>query len=173
MALASSASDGAVILAGLRGDMTMNKTMIGWCGILLVVIFAALALLHLYWAAGGRWGISVSIPTIPNVALGSRRAFNPGPFATVVVAVALLMAMLTILGQLGWWGTALPPWIFHWATRGIGVLFFLRAIGEFRLVGFFKRIHDTPFAHWDTWLFSPLCLAIAAIAFLLTYAPRN
>ena len=153
--------------------MTMNKTMMEGCGILLAVIFAALAGLHFYWAAGGRWGISVSIPTIPNAALGSRRAFSPGPFATVLVAVALLMAMLTILGQLGWWGTTMPPWIFRWATRSIAALFFLRAIGEFRLVGFFKRVHDTPFAHWDTWLFSPLCLAIAGIAFLLTSSPRN
>ena len=153
--------------------MTTNKTMLEWGGILLALVFAALAGLHLYWAAGGRWGIKVSIPTIPDAVKGSRQAFNPSPFATVLVAVALLVAMLTILGQIGWWGTALPPGIFRWATRGIAALFFLRAIGEFRLIGFFKRVRDTPFALWDTWLFSPLCLVIAGIAFLLTYYARN
>lgn len=153
--------------------MTMNQTMLEGGGILLTLIFAALAALHLYWAAGGRWGIKVSIPTIPNAGKGNRPAFNPSPLAAVLVAVGLLLAMLTVLGQIGWWGTALPPGIFRWATHGIAALFFLRAIGEFRLVGFFKRVRDTPFARWDTWLFSPLCLAIAGIAFLLTSSPRN
>lgn len=53
---------------------------------------------------------------------------------------------------------------------GIAGIFFLRAVGEFKLVGFFKRASDTPFAYWDTWLFSPLCLVIAIIAFALVYS---
>jgi hypothetical protein len=31
-------------------------------------------------------------------------------------------------------------------------------------VGFFKRVRDTEFARRDTWLFSPLCLGLAAAA---------
>ena len=150
----------------------MNQELMDGLGILLAAIFAALAALHLYWAAGGQRGGNVTIPTIPNKTGGERRAFNPSPFATVLVAVALLLAMLTILGQLGWWGAALPQWLFRWATRGLAVVFLLRAVGEFRLVGFFKQVRDTPFAYWDTRLYSPLCLAIALIAFLLTYPRR-
>jgi hypothetical protein len=37
----------------------------------------------------------------------------------------------------------------------------LRAIGDFRLVGVFKRIRGTPFAWWDSRLFVPLCCFIA------------
>ena len=153
--------------------MNTKEELIGWLGMLLAAIFAALAVLHLYWATGGQWGGSVAIPTIPDKAGGGRQAFNPSPFATVLVAVALTLAMLTVLGQLGWWGASIPPWIFRWATRGLAVVFLLRAVGEFRLVGFFKQVRDTPFAYWDTRLFSPLCLAIAVIAFLLTYPRRN
>jgi hypothetical protein len=42
----------------------------------------------------------------------------------------------------------------------LGAVFVLRAIGERKLVGFFKRVRGTAFARWDTWLFSPLCLAL-------------
>lgn len=144
--------------------MNTNEEISNKLGILLAAIFGALSLLHLYWAAGGRWGSKVSVP-----AVAGQRAFNPSSLATVLVAAALLLALLTILGQLGLWGSFLPSWIFQWGTRCIGIVFLLRAVGEFRLAGFFKRVVDTPFARWDTWLFSPLCLAIALIAFLLTY----
>jgi hypothetical protein len=138
--------------------------MIRISGILLVVVFAIISLFHLYWAAGGRTGRAVAIPSV-----GGQRSFTPSPLGTVLVAVAFLVAILVILGRLGLLGDAIPRWMFRWATLGIALIFFLRAIGEFKLVGFFKRVSDTPFAHWDTWLFSPLCLVIAVTAFALFY----
>lgn len=36
----------------------------------------------------------------------------------------------------------------------------LRAVGHFRLVGFFKKITGSRFARLDTMLFSPLCMAL-------------
>ncbi len=106
--------------------------------------------------------------TVPIV--GGERAFNPSPLGTILVATALLLAMFTILGQLGLLGEAIPKWIFRWGTWGIALIFFLRAVGDFKLFGFFKQASDTPFAHWDTWLFSPLCLVIAVTAFALVYS---
>ena len=49
----------------------------------------------------------------------------------------------------------------------LALVFLLRAVGEFRYVGFFKTMGDEPFRSWDTWLFSPLCLAIALAAFVV------
>ncbi|MBC7929438.1 MAG: DUF3995 domain-containing protein [Rubrivivax sp.] len=138
--------------------------MIRILGILLVLVFAAISLLHLYWAAGGSFGKAVAIPSV-----GGTRSFNPSPLATVLVAVAFLVAIFVIIGRLGLLGDALPRWIFRWATLGIALIFLLRAIGEFKLVGFFKRVSNSPFAYWDTLLFSPLCLLIAIIAFALFY----
>ncbi|MBI3649929.1 MAG: DUF3995 domain-containing protein [Acidobacteria bacterium] len=129
-------------------------------GLLLAFIFAALALLHLYWAAGGSFGSAVSVPMVDG-----KRAFNPSPMAALWVAAALFMAMLVILGQLRVWGSGVPQWIFYSGTWTLCLLFFIRAIGNFKLVGFCKQVHDTDFAYWDTRLFSPLCLLISVLAF--------
>jgi hypothetical protein len=41
-----------------------------------------------------------------------------------------------------------------------------RAVGEGRYVGFLKRVRNTAFARNDTWLYSPLCVALA-VGFLV------
>lgn len=133
-------------------------------GILLAAIFAGLGLLHVYWAFGGSGVKMAAVPSIEG-----KPVFTPSFLATILVAAALFAAMTVILGQIGFLGEAIPKWIFRLLTRGICAVFFLRAIGEFRLVGFFKQIRDTEFAYWDTWLFSPLCLFISISAFLLAW----
>lgn len=138
--------------------------MIRILGILLTVIFAVISLFHLYWAMGGAFGRSVAVPS-----RGETRAFEPSAGGTILVAFAFLLAIAVILGQLRLFGDIAPRWLFRWGTWAIALIFFLRAVGEFRLVGFFKKVNDTPFAYWDTWLFSPLCLVIAIIAFILAY----
>lgn len=143
--------------------------MIRILGILLAATFAAISLFHLYWAAGGTFGSRVAVPTVAAPSRGSVRAFQPSAGGTILVAFAFLVAVAVILGQVRFLGDTVPHWIFRWGTWTIALVFFLRAIGEFRLVGFFKQVRDTPFAHWDTWLFSPLCLIIAATAFVLAY----
>lgn len=138
--------------------------MIRILGIVLAVIFAILSFFHLYWAAGGRFGIGTAIPTV-----GGESLFKPSPFATILVAAALFAAMLVVLGRLKMWGAFVPRWIFYSGTWVISLLFLLRTIGDFRYVGFFKSVTDTNFSHWDTILFSPLCLFIAIVAFLISY----
>jgi hypothetical protein len=59
----------------------------------------------------------------------------------------------------------LPSRLVRGATALLAALFLLRSVGEFRLVGFFKRVRGTDFAWWDTRLYSPLCLAMG-VAFL-------
>lgn len=138
--------------------------MIRMVGIVLAVIFALLSLLHVYWAAGGRFGGGVAVPTA-----GGERLFNPSPVGTILVAAALFAAALVVLGRLKIWCAFLPGWIFYVGTWVLAVLFLLRTIGDFRYVGFFKSVSGTDFARWDTILFSPLCLFIAAAAFLVSY----
>lgn len=123
----------------------------------LIVVFVLLSLLHWHWVFGGTFGITAAVPEV-----AGKRAFSPGPLATSLVALALLGAAFVCAAQAGIAG--LPSTSY---TR-IGVivlaaLFALRAIGDFRFAGFFKRVRGTRFARWDTRLFSPLCLAISAM----------
>lgn len=137
-------------------------------GILLAATFAVLSLLHVYWLFGGRFASEAVVPVVDG-----KRAINPSSLATVLVAAALLLAMFVILGEIGLFKETFPKWIFRWGSRGISLIFLLRAIGDFRLVGFFKRVNDTTFAYWDTWLFSPLCLLISITAFMLIYTEHQ
>ena len=65
------------------------------------------------------------------------------------------------------------PWageLTRWGTRAVGVVFALRALGEFKWVGFFKSVRDTRFARLDTWLYSPLCAGMAAACLYLGWS---
>ena len=52
----------------------------------------------------------------------------------------------------------------------IAIIFILRAIGDFKYLGFFKKINHSDFAKSDTKLFSPLCLTIGILAILIQLA---
>ena len=62
---------------------------------LLAIIFAGLSLLHVYWAAGGSFGGSVSVPSVDG-----KRVIDPSPLVTTIVGAVLFIAALTILGRL-------------------------------------------------------------------------
>jgi hypothetical protein len=131
-------------------------------GLIVVLLLGAIGFLHIYWALGGRWASEVVIPESKQLP-----AFLPSPAMTLAVACALMIAAGIVVGQLGLVSTGLPSWLFEWGTRVLAAVFFLRAIGEFRLVGFFKRVRNTRFARWDTLLFSPLCLFMALVLMLI------
>ena len=125
----------------------------------LIAIFVGLSALHVFWAAGGRAGSAAAIPRHGDEAL-----FTPSPLGTLAVAVALAAAAATVAAAAGWFGAGGPTRAGRVLTAVLAAVFLLRAIGEFRYVGFFKSIGEEPFRSWDTWLFSPLCLAIAVAA---------
>jgi len=45
----------------------------------------------------------------------------------------------------------------------LALIFAFRALGDFRYVGFFKRVRGNLFAQRDTWFYSPLCLLLAIL----------
>jgi hypothetical protein len=108
-------------------------------------MFALLALLHFYWAVRGVSSNSAAIPEI-----NGAPAFRPGKAATAAVGVVLLGTAAIVL-------LAVTPLV-----AGAAAVMILRAIGDFRLVGFFKRVRGSRFARMDTRLYSPLCLALGA-----------
>jgi len=134
----------------------------------LAVILGALSLLHVYWALGGRWASAYTVPTV-----SGRRMFEPTPLATWVVAGLLATAAVLVVGKAG--GVAAGPlaMVFDVGVWGLSVVFLLRAVGNLRSFGFFKTVKGTPFAQWDTLLYSPLCLLLALLAAGLASLPRE
>ena len=115
-------------------------------------ILCLLGAIHLYWAAGGSFGKSATLPTA-----NGKFVLHPTPLITVLVAIALFAMAALVLARLALWL--------------IGAIFLLRAVGDFRYVGFFKRVRDSRFAKFDTLYYSPLCLLLASLI-LLSWVAR-
>lgn len=122
----------------------------------LVAIFLCLALLHFYWVFGGRKGLYAAIPEIDG-----KPAFQPSVAATLVVAIGLTLCAFLLAGTSGLVSISVPHSALSWLTRALALVLLLRAIGDFRLVGFFKRVRGSRFARLDTALYSPLCVLLA------------
>lgn len=129
-------------------------------------IFALLGLLHLYWAVGGQWALSAAIPATEQEV----PVFLPSPLACVVVVLGLFGFSAYYVSLWQPLLTFLPPFFQHWVIWGIAAIFGLRAIGDFRYVGFFKKNKDTLFARMDTRYYSPLCawLSLSSLYFAWT-----
>jgi hypothetical protein len=128
-------------------------------------VLALLAIVHCFWAVGGRTGMVAAVPS------GDRGPlFKPGRIATLFVAAALMgLAGLFALSA-GMFGRA--DWAQRWPAAALAVtalVFLARAVGEFNYVGLFKRRRPGSFARLDTLVYSPLCLALAVVAGLLAW----
>jgi Protein of unknown function (DUF3995) len=125
----------------------------------LAAVLFLLAALHLFWVVRGA-AHAVAIPTRAD---GSR-LINPGHTATILVALALAVAALIVLGRAELLNLGLPSRVVRAGSWGVAATFAARAVGDFRYAGLFKRLRSTPFARWDTLVFTPLCIVIAIAA---------
>jgi hypothetical protein len=125
--------------------------------ILLCLIFVALSGMHIYWALGGKVGKGAAIPED-----NGRPLLKPGPVMALAIAGGLALAAFVAALRGGLFGPAGDHVGVRMAALALALLFAARAVGERRYVGLFKRVKGTRFARWDTWLFTPLCIIIAA-----------
>ncbi len=128
------------------------------------LIFLLLAFIHFYWAFGGRRFASAAIPTQQT----GEKLFQPKFIATFIVGYGLMSFGYIMLANIGFFSWV-PKEIVKWGTYAVAVIFSLRSIGDFKYVGFFKRIRTTDFAKNDTRIYSPLCLYLGVSAFLITW----
>ena len=121
-----------------------------------------LAGFHYYWLFGGDWGLTHVIPSktkeAPSLAIPK--------FATLIVALGLTGVGLFYLVKAELINFPIPE-LLKYGYWVIPSVFILRAIGEFRYVGIFKKIKDTNFAKADSKIFVPLCLMIGVLGFLV------
>jgi hypothetical protein len=133
--------------------------------LILSFIFLFLSGLHIYWGLGGRRGLAAAIPRKAN---GAKR-INPSSFDCFVVAILLLGAEIFVLIRSHWLYVNWPGWLLHTGSWVLIVIFLARAIGEFRYVGFFKKVKSSKFARLDTKYYSPLCVLITALLYCLEF----
>jgi len=129
----------------------------------LIIIFALLSILHFSWALGNTWGFNKALPT--NEA--GVKMLNPGKFDCALVGVGLLAFASVYLYKIGLINFNIPNWLLSFVSWIIPAIFILRAIGDFKYVGFFKKIKYTEFGRLDSRFFSPLCLTIGIAGTLI------
>jgi len=139
--------------------------------IVLITIFLSLSAIHVYWAFGGTALIENAIPVdneIPEA--NGKPTFQPGKAITLLVAAGLAVLAL-LVAILAWPPVLNIDYLSYAAYAGwaASLIFAARAIGDFKYVGFFKRITDTNFARLDTKYYAPLCVALSISLGMLAY----
>jgi Protein of unknown function (DUF3995) len=138
------------------------------------VIFLALSGLHIYWGFSSLFGkkdinMSAVVPEI-----NGKAAFKPSTFATFIVAIWLLgFAKLSGFNLIPSISFQYFSSIIPWGNLAIAIIFLVRAVGDFKMVGFFKKIKNTKFAKNDTKYYSPLCILISICAFIIYLGFRH
>ena len=127
--------------------------------IYLIIVFTAIAGIHVYWAFGGKRGLGPAIPENSDGPLFESRF--AGTFVIALIfftgSIAVLMDLQTVRVLF------LQDYLYHL----IAVVFALRAIGEFKYVGIFKKIKHSEFALYDSRLYIPLCLSISLCGWVM------
>ncbi|KIO52535.1 DUF3995 domain-containing protein [Flavobacterium hibernum] len=133
--------------------------------LVLFLVFAALSVIHFYWAFGGKWASRAVVPTNSY----GEPLFIPRVISTLIVAIGLMCFGLSYLIKYGFIGISLPEWFDKYGFWIIIFIFILRAIGDFNYVGFFKKHRNSEFALKDTKYYSPLCLLIGVLTLLVVF----
>lgn len=130
--------------------------------LILTFVFSILGLLHFYWACGGDFGFEASIPSKEN----GEKLIQPKKLDSVIVGLVLISFALFYFSYYLEINHKIPKWIQKYGSGIIPAIFILRAIGDFRYIGFFKKTNQTLFGKNDTKYFSPLCLIIGVLGII-------
>jgi hypothetical protein len=131
--------------------------------LLLFIILLLLAFLHFYWVLGGQWGFAAAVPTKEN----GERVLHPGKVDSAIVGLGLSAFGFFYLFLSELVSIRLPDWVFDYGGWIIPAIFLLRAMGDFKYIGFFKKVKSTRFGRLDTKYFSPLCLGIGIVGLIV------
>ena len=133
--------------------------------ILLSLILLILALIHFYWASGGRVGFDAAVPTDEE----GIKVITPGTWSCILVGIGRALFGSFYLMLSGIINLRIPENISMVMRWFIPIIFLLRAIGDFKYVGFSKKIKPTDFGKLDSMVYSPLCMVISILGLLIIY----
>jgi len=143
--------------------LPLIRKMIFTLIILEITIFSILSGIHWNWVFGGSWGFDNSIPTN----FEGNKIFNPKKIESSIVAIGLLVFATYYFLISNLISIELPNWISIYIGWVISSIFILRSIGDFKYIGFFKKLKTSKFGKMDSKLFSPLCLTIGLIGIII------
>jgi hypothetical protein len=128
--------------------------------ILISIVLIILAILHFFWAL---FGIKDPEAVLP-ASTESKTVKVPGKFMAVLGGIILLGFAFVFINKVIFYVDF--PWL-RYVSIGIGVVFIVRALGDFKYVGFFKTAKNSKFSALDTRYYSPLCLLMGALILIL------
>jgi hypothetical protein len=146
-------------VAGVDPTVQEKAQMIAGAAAILILLM--LAGVHLYWASGGKAGKGKAVPSA-----NGRPVIKPTAFGTAMAAIGLCVMAALLALRIGWPDLPALPGsgvVVHVGVWLIAAVFAVRAVGDFRYVGFFKKIRDSSFARLDTLAYSPLCACLALL----------
>jgi hypothetical protein len=120
------------------------------------LLFVALALWHVRMAISPASGESGAVPSEAGKPL-----FVPSARGTLAVAFVLLLFAGLVAATAGFFHLGVPQRVLAWLCYALALGLLARAIGEFKYLGFFKRVRGSRFARLDTLVYSPICLLLA------------
>lgn len=120
------------------------------------IILAYAAMFHFYWGFGGKLGVGVSLPQLEN----GQPAFKQTAIGCHLVGIILVGAIILILAFSGFISLPINPSYLQLCVMGLSFIFIVRALSWHKYVGFFKLVHNTSFAKYDSWQYSPLSLIL-------------
>ena len=123
----------------------------------LCLVFLVLSFWHFYMATSLSKNESSAVPSV-----NGKPLFAPSRASTIAVGMMLALFALLVAATAGMIATGVPQNWLRWASYALALGLIARAVGEFKYVGFFKRVRGTPFARMDTLVYSPLCLLLGA-----------
>jgi len=132
--------------------------------LLVSTTFVVLALWHVHMALGPMSGESGGVPSVEGKPL-----FVPSRSATLAVAVVLCLFAGLVAATAHLIEVGVSQVVLSVASYLLALGLLARAIGEFKYVGFFKRVRASKFARLDTLVYSPVCLALSAGVALVAY----
>ena len=127
--------------------------------------FVALSIMHSFWFLGGKTGLKYAFP---NNSKHKKKRHGPAKVVLLLYILLFITMSLFCIAQ-----TDILSGIFNketiiWGNRITGIIFMARALGSFKYVGFTKTFRGSEFAKLDTFMISPLCLAVAICSYFST-----
>jgi len=132
-------------------------------GLYISLVMFLIALIHVYWAFGGRWPGTNEKDLVEKV-VGRGESFPPAAITCFVTLVFLAMAVIPLLKS-GLVDTAIPAHLVDKTSLFFAVIFFLRGIGGYLPI--FEKTSAEIFVYYNRRIYSPLCISLGIAELIL------